>query len=88
MAIDCEITHRGAEAHACARARSMRRGQAGMGERRIDTKRFNIISIMRSIAGAVRRRSGRVLTPFPALLASEIRVLTPPLISATGCKCS
>jgi len=80
MAIDREITHRGAEACACARARSMRRRQAGMGERRIDTKRFNIISIMRSIAEAVRRRSGLVLTPFPALLASETRVLTPPFV--------
>ena len=80
MAIDCEITHRGAEAHACARARSMRRGQAGMGQRGIDGKRFNIISIMRSIADAVRRRSGLVLTPVPALLAPEIRVLAPPFV--------
>ena len=79
MACDCEITHRGGEAHACARAIECDRGQACMGERRIDIKRFNIISIITLIADAVRRRSGRVFPPSPALLATEIRVLTPPL---------
>ena len=85
MACDCEITHRGGEAHACARAIECNRGQACMGERRIDAKRFNIIFIITLIADAVRRRAVRVFPLSPALLAPEIRVLTPP--SQIFCRC-
>ena len=85
MACECEITHRCAEAHACARDIDRARRQACMGHRGIVSKRFNIIFIMRLIAEAVRRRSGHVFPLSPALLATEIRFLTPP--SQIFCRC-